>query len=79
MANLAFMWKGQGQDMEAISLMTECVQRQQRALGVNHPDSIFCSIALAEWKTEDAGTGNDRTSNTASTAVAENRLGSVLN
>ena len=61
MNNLAFMWKGQGRDMEAISLMAECVQRQQRALGVNHPDSISSSMALAEWKVEEASTGNGST------------------
>ena len=45
--------------MEAISLMAECVRRQQRGLGVNHPDSIS-SMALSEWKAEEASYGNDR-------------------
>ena len=61
MNNLAFVWKGQGRDMEAISLMAECVRRRQRALGVNHPGSISSSTALAEWKVEEASTGNGST------------------
>ena len=60
MNNLAFMQKGQGQDMEAISLMAECVRRQQRGLGVNHPDCISSSMALSEWKAEEPSYGNDR-------------------
>ena len=58
MNNLAFTWKGQSQDMEAISRMAECVRRQQRRLGVNHPDSISSSMALSEWKAEEASYGN---------------------
>lgn len=61
MNNLTFMWKGERRDMEAISLRTECVQCRERALRVNHPASIFSSMALAEWSTEEASTGNGST------------------
>ncbi|KAF2174314.1 hypothetical protein K469DRAFT_541483, partial [Zopfia rhizophila CBS 207.26] len=50
MNNLAFTLKEQGRDAEAISLMRECVQLQQRILGVDHPHSIPSLRALVEWE-----------------------------
>jgi hypothetical protein len=55
---LAFTWKEQGRDVEAISLMTECVRLGQGVLGVDHSDFISSSTALAGWEAEQAGTSN---------------------
>jgi len=35
--NLAYTWKGQGRDEEAIRLMTECAQLRTQILGAGHP------------------------------------------
>jgi Tetratricopeptide repeat len=67
MANLAFTWKGQGRDMEAISLMSECAQLRQRILGVNHPHFISSSTVLAAWKAEEAST--EQCSNAVTTTI----------
>jgi hypothetical protein len=37
MNNLAFTWKGQGRDKEALTLIEECVIARTRMLGTNHP------------------------------------------
>ena len=47
MANLAFTWKEQGRDPEAVGLMRECVRLQERVLGASHPHFISSSNALA--------------------------------
>jgi hypothetical protein len=52
MGNLAFTWKGQSRDLEAVSLMKECVELRQRVLGANHPDFISSSSVLARWEAE---------------------------
>ncbi|KAF1974570.1 TPR-like protein [Bimuria novae-zelandiae CBS 107.79] len=54
MNNLAFTWKGQGRDAEAIDLMRECAQLRQQMLRADHPDSVSSSVALAQWKAEQA-------------------------
>jgi len=54
--------------------MTECVQRRQRNLGVNHPHFISFSIALVEWETEGASTGKGSTAATTAISVAENEI-----
>ena len=56
MNNLAFTWKGQGRDAEAISLMGTCVRLRQRILGVGHLHSISSSTRLAGWEAEQAET-----------------------
>jgi hypothetical protein len=40
--NLAFAWKGQGRDAEAVQLMEDCVQLLSRILGNGHPH--FCLV-----------------------------------
>ena len=55
MHNLAITWKRQGRVVKAPRLMSECVQRRQRVLGVNHPNFISSSRMLAEWEAEEAG------------------------
>jgi Tetratricopeptide repeat len=57
MANLAFMWKEQGRDAEAISLMRECVQLREQVLGAKHPHFISSSDVLAGWVVEQEDTG----------------------
>ena len=47
MNNLAFTWKEQGRDAEAVGLMKECVRLQQWILGADHRHFISSSIALA--------------------------------
>jgi hypothetical protein len=46
MDNLASTWKGQGRDLEALSLMKECVQLRQRILGFNHPHTLSSSTTF---------------------------------
>ncbi|KAL4889088.1 hypothetical protein BDV59DRAFT_187190 [Aspergillus ambiguus] len=53
MSNLAITWKGQGRTVKAMHLMRECVQRQKRVLGNNHPNSISSSNVLAKWEVEE--------------------------
>jgi hypothetical protein len=52
MNNLAFTWKGNGKETEAVSLMEECVKFRKRVLGVGHPNSISSCRALDIWKAE---------------------------
>ena len=52
MNNLAFTWKEQGRNAEAIDLMRKCVRLRERVLGTNHPHFISSSDALAEWIVE---------------------------
>ncbi|KAF2473822.1 uncharacterized protein BDR25DRAFT_217410, partial [Lindgomyces ingoldianus] len=37
MANLAFTWKGQGREAEALDIIKECVHQCRRVLGADHP------------------------------------------
>jgi hypothetical protein len=39
MNNLAFIWKRQGRNTEAIKLIEECVILGTRIIGINHPDT----------------------------------------
>jgi hypothetical protein len=52
MANLAFTWKGNGKETEALRLMEDCVRFRKRVLGLNHPYSISSCRALDTWKAE---------------------------
>lgn len=47
-ANLAFTWKGLGQDAEAMQLTKDCVQRRTRTLGAKHPGSLSSRLTLDE-------------------------------
>ena len=57
MNNLAFTWKDQGRDTEAVGLMRECVRLGQRILGANHPHFISSSNSLARWEAEQSDVG----------------------
>ncbi|KAJ5612041.1 hypothetical protein N7510_005235 [Penicillium lagena] len=50
MANLAFTWKSSGQDAEAISLLRNCLAKQEQTLGLNNPETLANSEALAKWE-----------------------------
>lgn len=50
MNNLAFTWKGHGQDAEAVGLMRDCVRLRERKLGADHPDFIPSLKPLATWE-----------------------------
>lgn len=39
----------QGRTVEAIKLMTDCVQLRNRVLGAEHSDTVSSAAALAEW------------------------------
>lgn len=52
MNNLAFIWKGQGRDTEALKLIQECVQLRTRVFGNNHPDTNSSLDALSRWQAE---------------------------
>jgi hypothetical protein len=57
MNNLAFTWKGQGRDAEAVQLMEDCIQLGRRILGVSHPHFLSSCAALDEWQAEHADIG----------------------
>jgi hypothetical protein len=40
MANLAYDWKSQGRDEEAITLMKQAESRRVKVLSIEHPDTI---------------------------------------
>lgn len=52
MANLAFIWKENRRDTEALKLMEKCVIVRTRVLGVNHPHTLSSSVALHKWRVE---------------------------
>jgi hypothetical protein len=58
MVNLAFTWKEQGRDEEAIRLMEDCVSSRTRVLGVHHHLTVASTEALARWRAEQSG--NDK-------------------
>jgi hypothetical protein len=50
MGNLAFIFKGQGRDEEAMALMEDCTRMQKRVLGPDHPYSTYSQDTLNEWR-----------------------------
>jgi hypothetical protein len=46
MSNLANILVDQGKQKEAISLMEECVQLQEKVIGPRHPDTVAAVKAL---------------------------------
>jgi hypothetical protein len=51
MSNLAFTWKRQGQDKEALKLMEEYVTLQTMIIGTNHPHTSSSRKILLGWQT----------------------------
>ncbi|KAF2022905.1 hypothetical protein EK21DRAFT_82028, partial [Setomelanomma holmii] len=54
MNNLAYTQRSLGREVEAISLMRECVQLRQQRFRPNHPNLLSSSAALAQWDAEHA-------------------------
>ena len=52
MKNLAFTWKGQNRDEEALTLMKHCIQLQKKILGPGHPFTMSTLTILDTWKLE---------------------------
>lgn len=52
MARLAFTWKSQDSNHEALSLLKECFQVQTHKLGFQHPNTKSLLKALNEWQME---------------------------
>jgi hypothetical protein len=50
MNNLAFTWKGQGRDAEALRLMEDCVPRLKRVFGIQHPHFLSSYATLSKWE-----------------------------
>ncbi len=57
MNNLAYTWKAQGRNAEAINLLEQCVPLQGQILGVDHPYTVGSSAALTKWQGENLETG----------------------
>jgi hypothetical protein len=57
MANLAYTWKEQGRDAEAIHLIAQCLAVQMRILGADHPNTHNSLATLVEWQTENLNIG----------------------
>jgi hypothetical protein len=52
MWTLALIKKENGQVMEALQLLQECVPLLKQNLGENHPHTLRFSAYLAEWELE---------------------------
>ena len=52
MNNLAFTWKLQRRDNEALALMEECFKLRKKKLGLDHPDTMSSLGTLNEWQME---------------------------
>jgi hypothetical protein len=52
MANLAFVWKGQCRDEEAIRLMDECASSRTRVLGDDQHLTLISAETLDRWRAE---------------------------
>jgi hypothetical protein len=52
MNKLAFIWKEQGHDEEAIRLMDACVSSLTRVLGARHRLTLSSAETLVGWKAE---------------------------
>ena len=50
MANLAFTFKSQSRNKEAISLIKTCFKLRNRILGPTHPDTETSLEALNKWE-----------------------------
>lgn len=52
MYNLAYTWKSQRRNAEAISLMKDCLELQTQILGPGHPDTETSIEVLCGWESE---------------------------
>jgi len=49
MENLAYTWRSQERDTEAITLMQHAVNLRTETLGPDHPDTVTSLAILHEW------------------------------
>ncbi|OCK73732.1 hypothetical protein K432DRAFT_224868 [Lepidopterella palustris CBS 459.81] len=49
MNNLAFTWKGQGRDADALRLMNQCLELLMKVLGMSHPNTVSALTTLLQW------------------------------
>ena len=52
MYSLAYTWKSQSRNTDAISLMENCVKLQDQVLGPEHPDMKTSFEILRWWESE---------------------------
>ena len=58
MNNLAFTFKGKGEEGKAIRLMEECVRKRKYILGLDHPYTKGSEDILNSWRIEGLGLGS---------------------
>ena len=51
MNNLAFTWKSQDRDVEALELIKACLLLRKQKLGTDYPDTISSLEVLSGWET----------------------------
>jgi hypothetical protein len=49
MYNLALTWKDQERHADALALMKECAEAQQRVIGPEHQHTLSSLKAVAKW------------------------------
>jgi hypothetical protein len=52
MSNLAWIWKFQGRNKEAVSVIIKYVQLRKKRLGMDHPYTKSSLETLTEWQAE---------------------------
>jgi len=52
MNSLAWIWKDQNRDVEAIDLMSSCLELSTRRLGASHPKTLARTRTYNIWKLE---------------------------
>jgi hypothetical protein len=62
MNNLAFTFKGRGEEGKAIRLMDECVEKRKQSLGPNHPYTKGSEDTLNSWRIEALSLGSNNKS-----------------
>lgn len=53
--NLAWIWRGQGCNKEALDLLAKSVDLFNASLGADHPYTISVTKVLHQWSEEDGG------------------------
>jgi hypothetical protein len=52
MNNLAWIWKNENRDAEALDLLSLCLELLTRKLGANHPNILASTQTYNTWKME---------------------------
>jgi hypothetical protein len=53
MNNLAFTWKRQDKDKQALKLMEQCVALRSKTIDTNHPHTLSSRTVLLGWQIEE--------------------------